>query len=526
MEDSLIQLNDLPDEIFMMILKKLHSCDVLYSLIGVNKRLDTIVQDSFFTAYLTLTVPPYGFLNFTDPILDRFCSKILPKIHHKIGWINVESSSMERFLRSTNYPNLYGLGLCNLASETARDLFTDGSYLIQNFKNQISSLVVHISKRCQESTSIKDINIFIYRQIFTWFENLKTLNFNPTSASHYDRLTFGPSPPRIFSSTLLELRVVVETYEDCLYLLDGRFNRLNTFYVTICSSDGPVLPLINNEKKLPNLQCFTLILKSVLLAYNNFLIPLLHRMLNLEELSLCFVNHNTPIIDGNDLKMNIMNYMTKLKKFKFNIHSVIQINNQINLPSNEHIQHTFKNFANKNQIISSIDCFPKANEFHCHIYSYPYIWTDYDNITNSFRGGLFKSVLKLSLVDERPFEHEFFLRIAKSFPCVEELHVDNREPQKNDNQQWSIIEYSYLMQLDLLKTHENYVEQFLNNTKLSLLHNICFRVDYNTLQRVTDNFTSDTTRMNCSKIKYLFLCNQPEFCSPNLKEYFAHAEIC
>ncbi|CAF3980672.1 unnamed protein product [Rotaria sp. Silwood1] len=468
MEDSLIQLNDLPDEILMMILKKLHSCDVLYSLIGVNKRLDTIVQDSFFTAYLTLTVPPYGFLNFTDPILDRFCSKILPKIHHKIGWINVESSSMERFLRSKNYPNLYGLGLCHLASETARDLFT---------------------------------------------------------ASQYDRLIFGPSPPRIFSSTLLQLRVVVETYEDCLYLLDGRFHRLNTFYVTICSSDGLALPLINNEKKLPNLQCFTLILKSVLLAYNNFLIPLLHRMLNLEELSLCFINHNTPIIDGNDLKMNIMNYMTKLKKFKFNIHSVIPFNNQINLPSNEHIQHTFKNFANKNQIISSIDCFPKANEFHCHIYSYPYIWTDYDNITNNFRGGLFKSVLKLSLVDERPFEHEFFLRIAKSFPCVKELHVHNRESQKNDNQQWSIIEYSYLTQLDLVKSHENYVQQFLNNTKVSLLHNIYLRVDYNTLQRVTDNFTSDTTRMNCSKIKYLILYNQPEFCSPNLKDYFAHAEI-
>ncbi|CAF4990736.1 unnamed protein product [Rotaria sp. Silwood1] len=135
MEDSLIQLNDLPDEILMMVLKKLHSCDVLYSLIGVNKRLDTIVQDSFFTAYLTLTVPPYGFLNFTDPILDRFCSKILPKIHHKIGWINVESSSMERFLRSKNYPNLYGLGLCHLASETARDLFTGKIFVLWKLFN-------------------------------------------------------------------------------------------------------------------------------------------------------------------------------------------------------------------------------------------------------------------------------------------------------------------------------------------------------------------------------------------------------
>ncbi len=52
-------------------------------------------------------------------------------------------------------------------------------------------------------------------------------------------------------------------------------------------------------------------------------------MSNLEKLSLDFVNRNTPIIDGNDLEENILNYMTKLKKFKFNIRSVIPLNNQV-----------------------------------------------------------------------------------------------------------------------------------------------------------------------------------------------------
>ncbi|CAF1388260.1 unnamed protein product [Rotaria sp. Silwood1] len=501
MEDSFIQLDDLPDEILTIILKKLPNYQVLYSLIDVNERLDTIAQDSIFTSYLTLVPCRNDLKQFTNRMLHRFCDKILPIIGYKIQWLNVDSSFMDRIFLSTIYPNLTGLGLYNVALETARDLFTNTSYFIHIFENQLSSLVIYINEREEPRSSIKDINIFLFTQIFAMFNNLQCLNLNP-----------------------FDLRVVVDSYEDCLYLLDGRFNKLNKFNVTICSSNVPSLPLINNKKKLSNLKCFLLRHKSVLLVYNTFLIPLLHRMSNLEELSLYFVNHNTPIIDGNDLEMNIMNYMRKLKKFKFNIRSVISLNNQVYLPSHEYIQNTFKNLKN-NQIISCIDYFPKANEFHCHIYSYPYTWNYYDNITNNFHGGLFKRVYEISLFDERSFEREFFLKIAKSFPCIEELRLHNREPQKNDNQQWSIIEYPHLIRLDLVQTHENYVEQFLNNTKVCLLNDIDLRVDYNTLQRVAGNFTSDATRINCSKIKCLFLYNEPEL-SLDLKDYFPLAKIC
>jgi len=49
--------------------------------------------------------------------------------------------------------------------------------------------------------------------------------------------------------------------------------------------------------------------------------------------------------------------MTRLNKFTFNIRSIIDYPNQINLPSNEDIQNTFKNLFQDNQIISSIDYF-------------------------------------------------------------------------------------------------------------------------------------------------------------------------
>ncbi len=59
-----------------------------------------------------------------DSILDRFCSHILPEIHKKIKWLELESLSMERVLRAINYPNLYGISLYNIQAETAIRLFT------------------------------------------------------------------------------------------------------------------------------------------------------------------------------------------------------------------------------------------------------------------------------------------------------------------------------------------------------------------------------------------------------------------
>ena len=126
MKHSLVQLNDLPDEILIIILKKLDYHQVLYSIIGVNKRLTTLVHDTIFTNHLTLM--KYISDDFIKPlsnkILDRFYSEVLPSIHHKIQWLDVELSSLERILLSKNYPNLYKLGLYNLEIDRAKHLFT------------------------------------------------------------------------------------------------------------------------------------------------------------------------------------------------------------------------------------------------------------------------------------------------------------------------------------------------------------------------------------------------------------------
>ena len=249
-------------------------------------------------------------------------------------------------------------------------------------------------------------------------------------------------------------------------------------------------------------------------VYDELIVPLLHRMSNLEKLDLYFiVRERKTFIDGNDLKINIINHMPQLNKFTFNIRSLSRFYNQINLPSNEDIQHTFKDFKD-NQIISCVDYFPKEKIGQCHIYSYPYKLKYYDNITNNFPGGLFKCVREVSLFDEHPFEHEFFLRIAQSFPFVKKLTVINQKPQnnkqfrksKNENQNLSIIKYPHLTELDLIEAYIDYYEQFLFDTKTCLPIDVHVYMNYELVKKVTHNFTRNTTRINCAKINYVYLC--------------------
>jgi hypothetical protein len=127
MEYSFIGLNNLPDEILMIIFQKLNNIDVLYSFHGVNQRLNKIIHDRIFTSHLTFV--KWSSDNFidlfsSDIMLNRFCLQILPEIHDKIQWLDVDSSSLKYILRVANYPNLDSLGLYNIDEESVQCLFT------------------------------------------------------------------------------------------------------------------------------------------------------------------------------------------------------------------------------------------------------------------------------------------------------------------------------------------------------------------------------------------------------------------
>ncbi|CAF3412322.1 unnamed protein product [Rotaria sp. Silwood2] len=116
-----IHLLDLPNEILIIILKKLDNVDVLYSLFGINnERLDILVQDDVFTNTLNFE----RVSSITDDKLDRFCTSILPQIHRCLKKLILETASMERILVASDYPNLTSLELFNCGQDTIFRYFT------------------------------------------------------------------------------------------------------------------------------------------------------------------------------------------------------------------------------------------------------------------------------------------------------------------------------------------------------------------------------------------------------------------
>ena len=79
MEDSHVVLNSLPDEILMIIFRKLNSIDVFNCFHGINQRLNRIIQDRIFTNRLTFvqcSSETFTDLLRCDAVRNRICSQI------------------------------------------------------------------------------------------------------------------------------------------------------------------------------------------------------------------------------------------------------------------------------------------------------------------------------------------------------------------------------------------------------------------------------------------------------------------
>lgn len=256
-------------------------------------------------------------------------------------------------------------------------------------------------------------------------------------------------------------------------------------------------------------------------------------MSNLEELFLNISIDLDTFYNGNHLKNDIISHMSKLNRLVFSIHSSLtNVDDLSHLPSNDDIQCTFQNLEDY-QISSYVDYFPDDKLAQCHIYSYPYTINSFDRLTHSFPGGLFPYVTKVSLFDEHLFEHEFFIRIARSFPSLKTLIIDNELPanykhcqQLNEDCRGTMqhIEYPNLTHLKLDANVDHYLELFLDDNRVCLSTYINLYVDYPRLQRVTHDFTRDLTRRNCAKVKSLLHIdrwNVPK----HFHQYFPNIEI-
>ncbi|CAF2395648.1 unnamed protein product [Rotaria sp. Silwood2] len=503
-----INILDLPDEILRIIFNKLNTIDIFYSLVGVNKRFDRLALDSLYIHHLDFVIQRFHIDNSSvDVYIDKICEKILPQINEKVTKLTLDPFSVERILDAVHYPQLHSLSLVNFQS----DIFLEhlSSRLIADLLcNQITHLTADIYPETAEihNENGKKQNIFL---LILWLgKYLTDLTFSqPFSTNYLTFSSWATSYRSFLSSTLTNLTIEVNGFDDCLYLLNGSLESLSTLIIRI-NKIKRSSSRIDNTKKLVKLKYFSLRADKHTYFYDEQIVPLLRRMLNLEELTLQLsvvrLRMEPTYINGHQLYDEVLNYMPRLHKFIFCIHTQIyDIGLELDLPSSDEIRKSFIKRRFQSMDACAHDKF--INDMaHCHVYSIPYPFNDFLFMSSCFQGGKFDKVRLLSMFDERPFEHKLFKIISQDFPFLQLLIIYNLEPQENDQHDSStLITFNHLLRLNLNKAHKDYVIQFLSdrNTHLSCLMHLIIK--YQTLATVTNNFTNDATRLNCAKVKIL-----------------------
>ncbi len=110
MEHPAVDLLDLPDEILLIIMKRITYAEVLYSFLGVNKRLDKLARSLTCTKCLDFSsissTPEFPFDNYNVQVVDRYCRFILPEIDQKLEELIINQWWMKDILFTGQYPNL------------------------------------------------------------------------------------------------------------------------------------------------------------------------------------------------------------------------------------------------------------------------------------------------------------------------------------------------------------------------------------------------------------------------------------
>ena len=113
-------------------------------------------------------------------------------------------------------------------------LFIDETLSSSILKKQVRKLLVTIDNQYQYDDDIEMDETDLFIGIFAFFVNLTDLTVAEFSYRDRVRLYLGPAPSAAFSSsTLLKLTIKVAYFDDCLFILDGRFNQLQTLHIDL-----------------------------------------------------------------------------------------------------------------------------------------------------------------------------------------------------------------------------------------------------------------------------------------------------
>ena len=254
---------------------------------------------------------------------------------------------------------------------------------------------------------------------------------------------------------------------------------------------------------------FSLVSSDVTDYCDGLVVRLLRRLCQLEELRLRFnagTTDNNWLIDGQLLHNEVVAHLPHLKQFQFSLISRLdELPVPVATPSKDDVQRSFAENG-LGPVEYDTRCHPVRNEVICHVYSLPYAFDVFKYLRNGYnRRDDFSRVTMLVMFGYASFEHGLFANIAEDFPRLMSLEIQNMSRQKLKKHRGaiepaSLITFPRFERISLVGAGIDYLEQFLvdRNTSLPRFHDL--EVYSEDLVKLTDNFTSDAARHNCSQV--------------------------
>jgi hypothetical protein len=220
----------------------------------------------------------------------------------------------------------------------------------------------------------------------------------------------------------------------------------------------------------------------------------------------------TGFIDGSHLQKEILLYMPQLHSFIFYISTYHNTADLFPFVLGQDIQQLVIN--NRYQRMATVINYIGIDKAVCHIFSLPFRFDRLEDIGNIFPSTVFSYVTYLLVHDIIPFNHEFFIEVARSFPLLmhfclmntkQQSTCNNNTDSSDDRQADSIAKYPHLISLSLRFGNDDYVNEFLDERKAYVPCLTELTVVYNDLRIATKNFRREETRRSCAKIKRLII---------------------
>ena len=256
---------------------------------------------------------------------------------------------------------------------------------------------------------------------------------------------------------------------------------------------------------------FSLVSSDVTDYCGSLVVRLLRRMCQLEELRLRVTSDRAEdnwLLDGQLLHDEVVAHLPHLKQFQFSLFNYLdKLPVLAAIPSKNDVQRSFA--ENRfGSIGSSVECHPVRNKGFYHVYSLPFAFEVFKCLSHGYnRSDDFSRVTTMIMYGYASFEHGLFANIAEDFPRLAYLAIHNMCPQKMKKHRGTIepaplITFPRLERILLTDAHVDYVEQFLVDriTRLPRFHDL--EVYFKDLVKLTDNFTSDAARHNCSQVNW------------------------